>query len=48
MQPNQTILMPATPPAGHRVRLAMRAALGVAVFALPPAIALLLLAVLLT
>jgi hypothetical protein len=48
MQPNQTILMPAAPPAGHRIRLALRAAAGLAVFAAPVAAALLLLAVLLT
>jgi hypothetical protein len=40
--------MPATPPAGHRVRLAMRASARLAVFALPLVVALLLLAVLLT
>jgi len=40
--------MPATPPAGHRIRLAFRATAGVALLAVPAAVALVLLAVLLT
>jgi hypothetical protein len=47
MQSQQTILMPATPPTGHRIRLAARALAGLAVFALPVAIALVVLAMLL-
>jgi len=47
MHSQQTILMPATPPTGHRLRLALRTFAGVAMIALPLAVALVILAILL-
>jgi hypothetical protein len=47
MHSQQTILMPATPPTGHRLRLALRTVAGVAMIALPLAVALVILAILL-
>jgi hypothetical protein len=39
MQQHQTILMPAAPPTGHRIRLLLRSAAGLGLLAVPVAVA---------